>query len=133
MATIMEQIVLKYPLEQYIETLTKTKFKQEGLWQSLPECPICSHRGCAKFKDGKFYCFSCSSFASNAVGLRGVYENISWQESLNLFKQEMGIKSKEKDTDWTAIRESASQYLIQTLFTCSTKYKFKEISQTPLH
>lgn len=134
--SIIEKIREKYPLENYIIEKTGFHWKDIGTWKNLePECCICSGHDCGRLSpSGNFYCFQCFSVAKDAIAFRSLFENISYKEAIDKFKNELGIKEYDKkDIDWVSLRESSCEYLREVLFTCQTKYDFRGQKWTPLH
>lgn len=131
---IIERIKEHHPLQEYIENLTGKPFKSAGAWKDIGECPFCSGHDCARISpDGNFYCFQCYSFAPDSIKFRSLFDNITYKEAIDKFKDDMGIKKYDRrDIDWISLRESTCEYLRETLFTCMTKYQFKGENLTPI-
>lgn len=130
---LIEQIREQIDLETYIEKVTGQTFKNTGLWKTIYECPICQGHDCARLSpDGHFHCFQCWVTAFNVIQFRSHYENIDFKESLEKFREELGIKKYAKrDVDWITIREKACEYMKEVLFTCETKYRFRDQEMIP--
>jgi len=130
---LIDKIKSGYPLEDYIPQITGREWKKVGIWQDLGECPFCGHKDFF-FKDERVYCFACQTHAGDSIQFRSKFENISYKDAVDKFRQELGIKKwDKKDIEWIALRERACEYMHEILFTCQTKYKFGDKSIIPLH
>lgn len=134
MGNVIETIKDRHPLQSYIEWTTGRQWKGTGRWRDLGECPFCSHRDFYFNSESETaFCFCCSAFCGDSIHFRSLYENISYKESIEKFREELGIKKFDKrDMDWVSLREMTCEYLKETLFSCQIKYQFRGRELTPL-
>jgi hypothetical protein len=131
---LIETIKSKYPVEDYIASKTGFQWHSVGVWSNLDECPLCSGHHCFRLNPAKtrWHCFQCYQ-GGDVIKFRALYENITYREAIEGFKNELGIKDRtSKDIEWVLIRQLANEYLTEKLFTCQTKYQFKGQNISPL-
>jgi len=132
--SIIDEIKKRYPLPEYIESQTGMSWKPIGSWKTLQECPLCSGHNCFRLSSTNVaFCFQCYTCIPDSVKARMLFENLTYSETVDKFKDDLGIKKYEKkDIEWVSLRELACEYTREVLFTSQTKYQFRNETVTPL-